>query len=395
MTSSVKPSRVRRVVHPGGRVSYWIFSAGGELHRSSVEVLKQYRESSQQTYAYGLVDHLNWLDTNHLTVDSVTVDDLRRYMNALTGQGAGVFGVVWRDRPPIGTSAAGNVATIVKAFYLTTSRTNHTVVDWFSGTQGKSRRRTSSVAKNPLAPPKGPGRPRFLPEQCVAALFEPGVLTSARDAMIVTWLVDSGVRVGGLCGLRFPDLHLVYDHPCGQRKDPHVHIVGRDDNPNHARAKAYHEFRISPDGHVIDGVIRAVSESMITSFYTYLLDEYHPIQHLADHEQILVHIKGSTAGAALTTGGVRKMLRRACGRADLNSYVTPHAFRHRAAANLYAASDFNAELVAQEFGWAHAEQVTGLYGRSANRHTMKYLNEAWKAFPEQSTRKDDDAIDDV
>jgi integrase len=160
-----------------------------------------------------------------------------------------------------------------------------------------------------------------------------------------------------------------------------VHIVGRADNPNRARAKAYHPWRISTDGHVIDGVIRAVSESMISTFYSYLLDEYHCVQHLADHDQILVHTKGHSAGTALSTSGVRKMLRRASERAGLNSYVTPHAFRHRAAANLYAASDFNAELVAQEFGWARAEQVTALYGRSANRHAMKFLNDAWRAIP--------------
>jgi integrase len=120
---------------------------------------------------------------------------------------------------------------------------------------------------------------------------------------------------------------------------------------------------------------------MISSFYAYLLDEYHSVQHLAAHEQILVHTNGRSAGAALTTSGVRKMLRRASQRADLNSYITPHAFRHRATANLYAASDFNADLVAQEFGWANATQVTELYGRSANKHTMKYLNEAWQAMP--------------
>ena len=77
-------------------------------------------------------------------------------------------------------------------------------------------------------------------------LFETGVLTSARDVMIVRWLVDSGVRVGGLCGLRFGDLHLTRDHPCGQRKDPHVHIVGREDNPNRARAKSYYPCGAHP-----------------------------------------------------------------------------------------------------------------------------------------------------
>jgi integrase len=372
---------VRKVLHRGGRISHWVFSATGELHRAAVEVLKQYKESSQQTYAYGLADHLNWLDANRLAVSSVTIDDLRRYMNALTGQGAGVYGAVWRDRPPLSSSAAANVATVVKAFYLTSAQTDPSVIAWFSQNSSIPQHRKRAVTRNPMSPRRASGRPRFLPDEIVTALFEPGVLTSARDVMIVTWLNDTGIRVGGLCGLRFPDLHLIRDHPCGQRKDPHIHIVGRDDNPNHARAKAYHQSRISSDGHVIDGVIRAVSESMISSFYAYLLDEYHSVQHLAAHEQILVHTKGRSAGAALTTGGVRKMLRRASQRADLNSYITPHAFRHRATANLYAASDFNADLVAQEFGWANATQVTELYGRSANKHTMKYLNEAWQAMP--------------
>ncbi|PEG40412.1 transposase [Mycolicibacterium agri] len=385
---SSKPFRVRRVLHRGGRVSYWVFSATGELHRRSVEVLKQYKESSQQTYAYGLVDHLNWLDANRLTVASVRADHLRLYMNALTGQGAGVYGVAWRERPPLSNSAAANVATVVKAFYLTSNQADPSVVAWFSRDSSIPQHRRRAVTQNPLSPRRGSARPRFLPDEIVTALFEPGVLTSARDVMVVTWLVDSGIRVGGLCGLRFPDLHLVRDHPCGQRKDPHVHIVGRDDNPNRARAKAYHSWRTSPDGYVNDGVIRAVSEAMIGSFYAYLLDEYHPNQHLVDHEQVLIHTKGHSAGAALTTGGVRKMLRRASQRADLNSYITPHAFRHRAAANLYAASDFNADLVAQEFGWSRAEQVTELYGRSANRHTMKYLTEAWDSIPGRPTGRD-------
>lgn len=365
-----------------------MFSASGEVHRPALNVLRQYQESSQQTYAYSLVDHLNWLDANRLPVSSVTIDDLRRYMNALTGQGVGVYGPAWRDGPPMGYSAAANVATVVKAFYLMSGQANPSVVDWFSLNKSASAHRIRAVSKNPLSPRKGAVRPRFMPDDVVTALFEPGVLTSARDIMIVTWFVDSGIRVGGLCGLRFSDLHLIHDHPCGQRKDPHIHIVGRDDNPNRARAKAYHSSRISSDGHVIDGVIRAVSEAMITRFYAYLLDEYHPVQHLVDHEQILICVKGRNAGAALATGGVRKMLRRASQRASLSGYITPHAFRHRAAANLYAASDFNADLVAQEFGWARAEQVTGLYGRSANRYTMHFLNEAWQAVPGRPTRKD-------
>ena len=90
-------------------------------------VLKNYGESTQQTYAYGLADHLNWLHANRLDIPSVTEDDLRRYMNALTGRGSGVFGIAWRDRPPVGGSAGANVATIVKAFYLESASTKPSV----------------------------------------------------------------------------------------------------------------------------------------------------------------------------------------------------------------------------------------------------------------------------
>ena len=287
------------------------------------------------------------------------------------------------EQQPLGPSAAGNVATVVKAYYLALPASENVSSELIDGltasdTLSDSRRRRGS-ATNPLAPRKSGRRPRFLPDEFVEALFQPGALTSARDVMIVTWLHDGGIRVGGLCGLRFSDLHLIQHHPCGQRAEPHIHIVGRDDNPNGARAKAYRAASVSCDGYVLDGVIRAVSADMVSTLYAYLLDEYHPVQHLVEHEQVLVHTHGRTPGSALTTGGVRKMLRRACRRAELQTRITPHAFRHKAAAALYAATDFNAEMVAQEFGWASADLVTQLYGKSANRHAMKHLREAWAA----------------
>jgi integrase len=377
---------VRKVRHRDGTQSWWIFSPDAEVHRPSLKLLARYGTSSQQTYAYSLVDHLNWLHANGRNPTSITIEDLQRYMNGVTGQAAGIYGVAWRkpDQQPLGTSAAGNVATIVKAYYLSLSSSGEVspeLIEELTSAAalvgaGRSRRK---VEGNPLAPKKGARRPRLLPDEVVEALFRPGVLTTARDIMIITWLHDGGLRVGGLCGLRFCDLHLIRHHPCGQREDPHIHVIGRDDNPNGARAKAYVSTSVSAEGYVLDGVIRAVSADMISSFYAYLLDEYRPVQHLVDHEQVLVHAGGRTPGAALTTAGVRKMLRRAGNRAGLSGRVTPHAFRHKAASAFYAASDFNAEMVAQEFGWASSEMVTDLYGRSANRHAMRYLEHAWEA----------------
>jgi integrase len=367
------------VRHRDGRESYWIFTPGGEVHRPALAVLTRYGTSTQQTYAYSLVDHLNWLHVNHRDPETITVDDLHRYMNGVTGRADSIYGLAWRrqDQQPLGTSAAGNVATVVKAYYRSLQASGKVRPDLIEALgSGRSRRAAES---NPLAPRRGAPRPRFLPDEVVEALFVPGVLTTARDVMIVTWLHDGGLRVGGLCGLRFCDLHLTRHHACGQRADPHVHVVGRDDNPNRARAKSYVPAEPAKDGYTVDGVIRAVSDDMVSTYYAYLLDEFHPIQHLVDHEQILVHTGGRTPGAALHTGGVRKMLVRACRRADLNVRLTPHGFRHKAAAALYAESDFNAELVAQEFGWASPAMVTDLYGKSANRQAMKYLQQAWES----------------
>lgn len=375
---------VRRIPHGDGRRSHWIFTPEGELHRSSLEVLTRFGPSTQETYAYSLVDHLNWLHVNRKSIKTVTLDELRRYMQGITGQADGVYGVAWRGskQKPLSPSAAANVATIVKAYYLALAARGDVNADLaaeLEAAAGSSRRRGSRVvfSSNPLAPRKSARRPRFLADATVQALFGAGVLTTARDVMIVTWLRDGGIRVGGLCGLRFCDLHLTSNHPCGQRADPHIHIVGRDNNPNGARAKAYAAARVSPESYVLDGVIRAVSPDMISTYYEYLLDDYHGVQHLTDHEQVLVHLQGSTAGAALSTDGVRKMLRRACRRAGLDARITPHAFRHRAAAALYAATDFNAEMVAQEFGWASASMVTDLYGKSANRQAIERLQQVW------------------
>jgi hypothetical protein len=92
------------------------------VHRPALSLLKRYGSSTQQTYAYSLVDHLNWMHLNNKTPSSVTFDALRRYMNGVTGAD-GIYGAAWRrpEQQPLGSSAAGIVATVVKAYYLARS----------------------------------------------------------------------------------------------------------------------------------------------------------------------------------------------------------------------------------------------------------------------------------
>jgi hypothetical protein len=67
---------VRKIRHPNGRQSCWIFTPEGELHRPSLHLLKRYGSSTQQTYAYNLVDHLTWMVIHRETPRSIALDDL-------------------------------------------------------------------------------------------------------------------------------------------------------------------------------------------------------------------------------------------------------------------------------------------------------------------------------
>jgi hypothetical protein len=49
---------VRQVRHRDGCRSFWIFTPEGELFQPALKVLAKYGTSTQQTYAYSLVDHL-------------------------------------------------------------------------------------------------------------------------------------------------------------------------------------------------------------------------------------------------------------------------------------------------------------------------------------------------
>jgi len=165
---------------------------------------------------------------------------------------------------------------------------------------------TLSMAANPLsngAPPRK--HPRMLPDGTREAMLD--AVRTARDRMIVTWLSDSGMRIGELCGLWFCDLHLRNDHPCGERKGPHAHVVKRL-NPN--RASANTGF-----------------PAMVASYHEYLAEDYHRVRALAPTDLVLVQLVGERTGDALSTHGARQMIERAGRRAGLG-LIKPHAFRH-------------------------------------------------------------------
>lgn len=378
--------RVQLVSHRDARRSYVVLDvATGCVHARAERFLAPFGEGTQRTYAYHLVDHLRWLASTGHIEEAITIEDLRRYMALCGAEHAGPLGVPWRQRP-LGPATQGVRATCVKGYYLDlTTRENvngplRAALSERRLAKGRDRDRsalghlTASVAANPLSRSAPPRRhPRMLPDGTRAAML--GAVRTARDRMIVTWLSDSGLRIGELCGLSFCDLHLRRDHPCGERKGPHAHVVRRH-NPNHASAKTAPPATII-DGVVTGGTVRRASPAMVDTYHEYLAEDYHRVRAVAHSDLVLVHLAGPTAGAGLGTHGARQMLERAGRRAGLG-LVKPHAFRHTWASALTEATGGNTKAVADEGGWANSRTVEETYAHLAGDPALEAaLEKIW------------------
>jgi len=150
-----------------------------------------------------------------------------------------------------------------------------------------------------------------------------GVVNSARDRLVVTWLADGGLRIGELCGLHLVDLHLREDAACGECRSPHLHVCHRPGNPNRAEAKTKRPWR-TEGGTVTGGLVKRVSPAMVHAYFEYMTSEYPPG---AGHGMLLVQLHGTAAGQPWAPVAARRMLARAGKRAGLG-VVKPHAFRH-------------------------------------------------------------------
>lgn len=381
---------VQAVNHRNGRRSYVLLDvASAVFHDRAGRYLAPFAEGTQRTYAHHLVDHLRWLASIGRTEDTICITDLRRYMALCGAEHPGPLGVLWREKP-LGDAALAVRASCIKGYYLDlTTREGvngalHADLSAKRIANGRDRNRSvlghlmTSVSSNPLARAAPPRRhPRLLPDGTREAML--GAVRTARDRMIVTWLSDSGMRIGELCGLSFCDLHLRRDHPCGERKGPHIHIVRRD-NPNRASAKTARPARLL-EGIITGGTVRRASPAMVDTYNEYLADEYYGVRAAAETDLILVHIAGPTAGQPLTTHGARQMLDRAGRRAGLGR-VRPHAFRHTWATALTVATGGNTKAVADEGGWSSSQTVEETYAHLAGDPTLEAaLAEIWAGNP--------------
>ncbi|EUA09787.1 phage integrase family protein [Mycobacterium kansasii 662] len=363
--------RVQEITRGDGRRAYTILDGVGAVYGVADGYLRRCAGGTDRTYAYLLVDHLRWLEFESLTTETVQLRDLQRYMGAVGAEYHGPFGCPWRtDKRPYSQGTLETAAACLKGMYLyqgsrgvrsdLAKELEHTRLPTTA-----DRRRiflghtVNEMSSNPLTPAKTVRRrhPKLPPEDARGHLVD--AVSSARDRMVVTWLADGGFRIGELCGLHLIDLHLREGAGCGQCRSRHVHICHRETNPNGARAKTKHPWRID-GGTVHGGLIRRASPAMVHAYFEYLTTEY-PSD--VEHGMLLVQLHGANRGEPLAAAAVRGMLARASKRADVGK-VRPHAFRHQFATDVLEASGGNSIIARDAGGWASATTVEQVYGHA-------------------------------
>ncbi|QLH27262.1 tyrosine-type recombinase/integrase [Streptomyces sp. Rer75] len=379
--------RVQELEHSSGRVSYTILESDGSVRRLADGFLRSCRGGTDRTYAYLLVDHLRWLEFEGLAVETVSLQDLKRYMGAVGAEFRGPYGRPWRQgKRPYGQSALDTAAACLKGFYLHAGAHggSRELAEEFSRTRlpSKADRRRhflghaiQEMPTNPLRPTRTVRRrhPKMPPEGARGALYEE--FHSARDRMMVTWLADGGFRIGEFCGFHIIDLHLREGAACGECRGPHVHICHREVNPNRSRAKTKPEWTIR-DGVVTGGAVRRASPAMIHTYFDYMTTEY---PRDAGHGMLMVQLHGKNKGQPWSTAGARQVLNRAGYRLQLGK-INPHEFRHLFATNVLDAAEGNTLIARDAGGWASATTVDEIYGH-ADVHDPKFaaaLDRVWE-----------------
>src|SRR5690606_22501333 len=109
---------VQAANHKDHSQSFSIFDAGtAKIHARSDRWLRTFSEGTQRTYAYHLVDHLRWLKAVNASEETVSLEDLRRYMALCGAEQAGPLGSPWLDGP-LSASALQIRAAVLKGYYL-------------------------------------------------------------------------------------------------------------------------------------------------------------------------------------------------------------------------------------------------------------------------------------
>ena len=237
----------------------------------SIETVKDYRRKLRQLVAF----------LGDVPIEEITTNDIRRYIVYLMDRPTR-WGGHPKQREREGglspSSIAGHVRAIKRLF------------NWLES-EGAIEANPTKKIRTPQPKrkePKGIDMQDFLK---LLATTEGGSVADLRDRAILLFLVDTGCRVGGLCGLRMRDLDLAAGLAVVTEKGEKTRLVPFISTTADA-LRAWLEVRPQDQG-----------------------------------PWLFVSL-GNKASGGLSPNGVALMLRRRARRAGVTGPVNPHAFRH-------------------------------------------------------------------
>ncbi|WP_307624134.1 site-specific integrase [Streptomyces sp. V3I7] len=141
---------------------------------------------------------------------------------------------------------------------------------------------------------------------------------TARDRLLLTVLVEAGLRIGEALGLRREDMHLLPDstHLGCRTGGAHLHVRPRQDNVNGARAKAGRPRMVPLTPEVVHR-------------YRDHLAEREQVVGSADCDYVFLNLVGVHAGRPLSYSNTKQVIERIGRRCGLTA--RPHMMRHTAA----------------------------------------------------------------
>lgn len=295
-----------------------------------------------RAYAHDLRDFVAFLDSRSAAWDSVSLEDIGRFVAwlrlprpARSGQ---VFPLPWVDGE-LSAATVNRKLSAVSSFYEFHARHGAAVGDllarWRPGGRGGSWRPfLAHLGDKPerrrvIALRSERRLPRELSAVEMSTLIE--ACDRLRDRFLLSLLRGTGLRVGEALGLRHEDIDALR----------RVVIVRQRLNVNRARAKTFsREVPADP------GLVRLFSD--------YLHEEYGPL----DCDYVFVNLWAEPVGRPMSYPSVDRLVQRLRRRTGIE--FTPHQFRHSYATDLLRRG-VAVEVVAHLLGHASISTTVDTY----------------------------------
>lgn len=285
--------------------------------------LSQRSPETQRAYMPRIARFLNWCETNGVDWRMVSLRDLTRFKSEVESTpipkkgtmptGKTVNAVLTAVCQYLRFCAGNGLIDMNVLKHLSEPRLMRYVPSGYNPGEGGQH---LLVKARTLKAPEIEHAPETINDEVEQAVL--GACSTVRDKLLICVMIDGGLRIGEVLGLRREDVHPLPDSSrlgCSVR-GPHIHVRPRPNNPNGARVKSG-RARTVP-----------ITPRCVTLHADYLVIRGDIAQAQAN-DFVFVNQVGATVGEPMTYSNAKQIIERVGVR--VRARVRPHMLRHTAA----------------------------------------------------------------